>query len=287
MLYRPYSHMAIVSHCITIMVLLLILSAPSMAGQRQKLIITHDANYEPLVYKDEQGLPQGYLIDFWKHFGEANNIDISFKLGSWEESMDWVRNGQADVHAGLFFTMERATFLDFGEPITGLSAAIYITKGLTWNDFLSRPIGVVKGGYAEFFMQTVWSSRQVKSFPQARDMIQAAVAGKIKAFIADQPIAVFYLREFKGQDLLLKYEETYSSQLRVATAKGRNDLNALLHQGWARMDVKKLNYIRGKWFLDVGHDNKWILTGVLVTALIIFIGLLFRILGQKYPPLQE
>jgi len=264
--------------------LFLLLPVPSVAEQRQELIITHDSNYEPFVYLDAQGLPQGYLIDFWEHFGEVNSINITFKLGNWQETLDWMRSGQADVHGGLFFTEKRNKYLDYGEPIANLSAAIYIAKGLTWDDFQEFPVGVVTGGYTEHFMQKSWPDRPVQPFSQARNMIKAAVNGDIKAFVADEPIAVFYLRKFKAQGKLLKFEDAYSNKLRAAVAEGREDLHLILQQGWTRLDAKKLNYIRSKWFLDVDNDRGWALTGALIAALVMFIGLLCRILGRRYTP---
>lgn len=288
MIRRPHFHSPSMPKFLTgVLFLLLVVPTPSAAKLKPKLIVTHDSNYEPLVYINAQGLPQGYLIDFWKHFGEVNNIDIRFKLGDWQETLDWVRTGQADVHGGLFYTEKRNEYLDFGEPITNLSAAIYIAKGLNWDDIKLFPVGIVAGGYTEHFMQHSWPSRPIRPFPQAKDMIKAAVDGDIKAFVADQPIAVFYLRKFKAQNQFLKYQDAYKNTLRVATADGRNDLRALVQNGWKRLDAKRLNYIRSKWFLDVTHDRGWALTGILMVAVVMFIGLLCRILGRRYTPPEE
>ncbi|NDV18429.1 transporter substrate-binding domain-containing protein [Pseudodesulfovibrio sp. JC047] len=260
----------------------LILPDAATATPRPRLIIAHDANYEPLVYEDEQHLPQGYLIDFWKHFGEANNIDIQFKLGDWNETLSWIRTGQADIHGGLFFTKERNQFLNYQNTITALSAGIYIANGQSWNDFDTLPTGVVASGYSEHYMHTAWPNRPTQSFPQAKDMIRAAVNGTIQAFIADEPVAVFYLRKFKAKEAFSKHDVAYSNALKVAVAKDRHDLASLIEHGWARMDPKKLKYIRSKWFLDVEKDRDWALTGILIAALVMFFGLLCRILNGRY-----
>lgn len=288
MLHRPHLYSTIILRLLPgLFFLFLTLPTPSTAKQRQQLIVTHDSNYEPLVYINEQGLPQGYLIDFWKHFGEVNNIDIRFKLGDWQKTLDWVRTGQADVHGGLFFTQKRNEYLKFGEPIIHLSAAIYIAKGMNWDDMKQFPVGVVAGGYTEHFMHHSWPNHPVQTFPQASDMVKAAVDGEIKAFVADQPIAVFYLRKFKAQANFLKYEDAYKNTLRIAVANGRDDLRSLIQNGWKKLDTKRLNYIRSKWFLELESDKGWALTGMLMVAVVMFVGLLCRILGRRYTPPKE
>ena len=251
------------------------------ASQLNELVIAHDENSEPLSYIDETGAPCGYLIDVWKHFAEANHIRVRFLLGSWEESLEWVRTGKADIHGGLFRTDERECYLKFGPTIAPFPGGFYVNKNLSWKAGKTNPAGVMRKGFSESFMQNNYPHRTICSFPQTKAIVAAAARGQIDVFLADLPVATFYLRKFNAQDKFECREVAYTDILRAAVSKDREDLQLLLNNGWKRMNPKRLNYIRGKWFLEVDSDRQWVLISMLIAAFILLLGLIGRLLRKK------
>jgi len=66
------------------------------------LIITGDKDYAPYTYLDSENRPQGFLVDIWKEWGKVNEIPIKFELKEWTQSIEAIKNGQADIHSGAY-----------------------------------------------------------------------------------------------------------------------------------------------------------------------------------------
>lgn len=258
--------------------ILMLPATPTRAGNGiSRLVIAHDANYPPFSYLDESNQPKGYLIDIWRAFGKANSVEIQFKLGTWQESLDMVKNGEATVHGGLFFSSERDHYLDYGPTIADLSTHLYTLNGAT----KMCAVGVVRGGYEENFMRKEQPKRPLILFDQNKAMIEAASTEKIKAFVADQPTGVYYMHVFGMENMLEEPIELYSEPLRVAVGNGKHDMLEFIFYGWLEIDRQELRYIYGKWFMDKGSNPDWLLPVICITLLVLIIGFAIRKTGKR------
>ncbi len=68
----------------------------------QPLIITGDKDYAPYTYLDSENKAQGLLVDVWKEWARVNNIALRFELKEWTQSIDAIKNKQADIHSGAY-----------------------------------------------------------------------------------------------------------------------------------------------------------------------------------------
>ena len=50
------------------------------------LVVSQDAAWPPLAYRDEDGTPRGILIDLWRKFSEVTGRPVEFKLVDWQDS---------------------------------------------------------------------------------------------------------------------------------------------------------------------------------------------------------
>jgi len=254
----------------------------AQAGENiSRLIIAHDANYPPFSFIDESGSPKGYLIDIWRAFGKANSVEIKFKLGTWQESLDMVKNGEADVHGGLFFSVERDRFLDYGPTVTDLSTHLYILKEATTDEATKGIVGVVRGGYEEYYMRNNRPDRPLLLFDQNQTMIEAASKSSIKAFVADQPTGTYYMHIYGIGDLVKDAETLYTKAMRVAVGNGKHGMLEFISYGWMKMDKTELKYIHGKWFLAKEPNPDWLLSGIGIAVLALIIAFIIRKIGRR------
>ena len=258
--------------------ILMLAVTPTIAGNGiSRLVIAHDANYPPFSYLDESNQPKGYLIDIWRAFGKANSVEIEFKLGTWQESLDMVKNGEATVHGGLFFSPERDRYLDYGPTIADVSTYLYTLNGAD----RMCPIGIVRGGYGENFIRKKQPKRPLAFFAQTKAMIEAASAGGIEAFVADQPTGVYYMHIFGMKEMLEEPVELYRKPLRVAVGSGMHDVLEFIFYGWLEIDRQELRYIYGKWFMDKSSNPDWLIPVICSTLLVLIIGFAIRKIGQR------
>lgn len=251
------------------------ISIPATAG-RHTLTVAHSAQYPPYAYLDEEGTPHGYLIDLWNAFGKANNMDIRFKLGSWQESMDMVRDAEADIHGGLFFNEERDVFLDFGPTIMDLTTHLYVRNGLSTVEADTCLVGVVKGGFSEHFMRKERPGRAIITYESSHASIKAAKAGSIDAFIADRPTGIHHMRQLGIIDDFSSKEMLYSNPLRGAVREGDTVTLDIIMQGWPKIAPATVKIIEGKWFVDKTETADWITTGVVISVLTLVAALIIR-----------
>ena len=55
----------------------------------------------PYHFKNEQGQPDGLIIDYWKGWSQKTGILVDFKVMEWSQTIDKVSRGEVDIHAGL------------------------------------------------------------------------------------------------------------------------------------------------------------------------------------------
>lgn len=255
----PLHHLA--SRVLALLLLTVCALAAPLPGQAAKtLIVAHDSHYPPFSYLDEQGKPSGLLIELWQVFGEKNKMQVEFRLVDWQESIDMVRSGKADVHGGLFFSKSRAEFFDFGPKIMDMSTRLFLNSdaSVNFDEDRSLEVGVVSGGLEEAFMRQNHPSHPLITFGDNENMIKAALNGDFKAFVADYPIATYYLHSLHGEEQFRVGPELYHNTLRPAVRRGEKRLRALLEDGWKRISEADQRRIQQKWFRTETRTPGWL-----------------------------
>ncbi|WP_104024791.1 transporter substrate-binding domain-containing diguanylate cyclase [Vibrio hyugaensis] len=194
--------------------------------KRETLIVTNSKAWKPFSYLTPDGEPQGILIDFWREFATRNDLDVQFLLLDWDESLQAVKEGSADIHAGLIYSRERDKYLDFGSVIMPIETQLYVNQdvlGVDVHAVLERgegmDVGVVKGGYEEFFIRKRYPNAIIELYPNNDVMLRAVVERKIFLFVADMQVANFYMATSPDTITFVPALHLYSKDLRIAASK--------------------------------------------------------------------
>ncbi|MFC1716294.1 transporter substrate-binding domain-containing protein, partial [Candidatus Poribacteria bacterium] len=107
--------------------------------------------YMPFFFEGADGRPRGILVDIWDLWSRKTGVPVSFLTLPWAETLTQVRDGKVDINAGVFYTTERDTYLDFSQPffdlathlfyhttdkpLTGIDNLVGIRVGLVTEDF--------------------------------------------------------------------------------------------------------------------------------------------------------
>lgn len=247
-----------------------------MAEQTKQLIVTYESNHSPLAYLDDTGQPTGYLVDYWNAFGQANDVEILFDLTTWDQTLNKVRMGEADVHGGLFQTPGRERFLDYGPTLFEMSTDVYARSDLTSEEADTLPVGVVRADASEEYMREKHPNRELVLFDTFQTLIQAAGDNAIDVFITDRPMALHFLRQLGLADAFRLHSELYTLPLKCAVAKGNTDTLRLLETGVDRIDEKTRESIRKRWFIEPVHESGWFPPGLLAMGFVLVAAVLFR-----------
>ncbi|MBF0447217.1 MAG: transporter substrate-binding domain-containing protein [Magnetococcales bacterium] len=85
------------------------LSAQSPAGEGGEergdtaIRVAYCNDCVPFHFRNEQGNPDGLIIDLWNLWSKKSGQPIHFIPYTWDETIKKVASGEADAHAGLFF----------------------------------------------------------------------------------------------------------------------------------------------------------------------------------------
>ncbi|WP_072722996.1 sensor histidine kinase [Tepidibacter thalassicus] len=278
----------ILKTCVIIMILINCTSFISLGVtyKNPKVIkVTSITNWKPFSYLDSKGNPKGILIDFWKAWGKVNNIKVEFvKATSWAKSLELIKNGEADIHLGLFYNDNRSKYMDFGSPFLDLMTVIYIQEDIdafNINDIKDLGIGVTEENYARYYLEENYPDIKLLIYKDVKDVMNDVKNGKVKAVCIDyynnfRNIS-FYYTELKDFKLL---QTIYTQPLRVAVKKGEKELLNFINNGIKKMSVSEIEGAKSKWeyiniYLTKDKVQKYILIAFIVIILFLLMNILF------------
>lgn len=255
-----------------------ILIASSLSAT-ESLVISNSKAWKPFSFINEKGEPDGLLVDYWKHYGEVNNVSIEFRLSDWQPSLDAVKNGASQLHSGLLYSDQRAEYLAFGKSSFNLETFLYLATSqiqpqsmLTPNQGL--PVGVVKGGYEEEFMMLAYSHLPLVLFSNNEEMLTAAKSGDISSFVADKQVANYYLI---GSNKFTPTIKLYEKPIRFAVAKTNLALLEKLNQGIGAISNKDLDRIKQKWINTETELPSWLIPTSITVLVLALLGYVFTL----------
>lgn len=215
------------------------------------LIVANSKAWKPFSYIDDSGEPQGLLVDIWKEYARVNDVDIIFMLTDWNESVQLVRSGKADVHAGLLWSDTRESFLDYLDGVVKIDTQLFFSAdylGTNVDHFLqSGELGVVAGGYEESYIRENYPNVKLISYSNNEVMLNGAFSGEISAFVADFQVANFYLYTSSQPSSFSPVKHLYSAQIRPAVKEGAHKLRIQLETGMSNVSKVDLQRIQRKW----------------------------------------
>ena len=66
------------------------------------------------------------IVELWQLWSEKTGIAIDFHPASWAETLQRVRDGRSQVHAGLFFNEQRDHYLDYGSALAKTDTHVFL-----------------------------------------------------------------------------------------------------------------------------------------------------------------
>ena len=226
------------------------------------LRIVYNVGVAPLKFEDEARRLLGFLPDLWEAWSRKTGMEIEFvRAETFEESLDLLRQGKVDLHAGLFKTPEREEFLDYSDRILTLDYHIFTHPSVMPVKSLESTggllIGVQRGGFTERFVRSkIPSSSRIVVYERFQDLFRAALNGEIKVFISTELSLLYYLKENWHTNLFEfnKDHPLYTQTYHTATRRGNRDLIELVNEGFKALGADTRKKIRDKWIVP-GFDR--------------------------------
>ena len=236
-----------------LLVLVYLCPAPLLAGSPERISVAYSVDSIPFQYTDEQGQPNGIIIDYWKLWSEKTGIAVDFIGAAWNETLALTRDGKVDAHAGLFFNAERDRFLDYGVALTRTDTNVFFHNSIGIPDELRKlsayRIGVLEKDFVEGYLKQQVTPDAVIGFPDYSTIMARLQSGELKVFAADTPTGLYYLAR-AGMLAKFHYDHLtplYQNDWLVASRAGNAGMLELIDQGMSLISPEERKRIERRW----------------------------------------
>ena len=219
----------------------------------RKLVIAYPEDSSPFFFTDQQGEARGLVIDLWQLWAQKTGVVIEFWPGTWQETLEMIRQGQADVHAGLIYSQERDNYLDFTAPITHTELGIFFHKNILGirdlQDLRGFKIGVITGSYAEEYLRKHLPQAILARYASFSELLDAAQHEEIRVFVRSIENTLWWLkqREILDEFRYVPQPQLAHQTISAAVPEGRFDLTGLIIRGMNQISVDERAALEQQW----------------------------------------
>ena len=256
---------------------LLLVTLPSFgeaANSLEKISVAYCEDCVPFQFQDENGQPAGMISDHWRLWEQKTGIKVDYQPAPWYETLNMVRDGTTDAHAGLFKNEERDTFLEYGIALHKSDSNFFHHKSIPHmekvEEMRAYRVGVLTSDYHEQYLKQRLPKGSVVTYPTFKELMAALVRKDILVFVADMHSGVHYLKETEQTNDYTASKEHLinSNNWFVASKNGNSAIIEKINSGMAQITAQEDQQINERWGLLQGptsmqltkEEKKWIAT---------------------------
>ncbi len=161
-----------------------------LRGVQARTVRVVAAPYTPFVFQQD-GKLTGFDIDLLNTICSINRLDCKVKLVTFEQMMNMLVKGEADVGIGaIYVTEERKKAVNFTRPYlnTGLVMVSLATRPVQPNELENKRVGVKKGATGEQVARRLarkFRGLQIVSFISTEESFDALAKGQVDVVFND------------------------------------------------------------------------------------------------------
>jgi polar amino acid transport system substrate-binding protein len=219
----------------------------------------------PFKFTTKDGKPTGILNDYWRLWGKINHVKINFiKTATFQESLDMIENGKADLNAGAFYNKRRGDNFLYSKPIININYHIYYSSKLSavnkLDDLNGLIVGVVRGGYSETIAEKSLNPNQILVYDSYQSMLLSALRGEILAFLSTEIHFNYFLSKNNIQNIFQSSNFPIVKKTYYGVVSGnRKDIINLIKSGQDKIPEEEVSLLKKKWIKYISNNNKSVL----------------------------
>lgn len=237
---------------------------PSVNNSKGKAVIQSASEYSyPPFSIVNNGEADGFSVELLRSALQELNLDVSFKVGSWNELKEDLKQGRIQTLPLVGRTPEREKVYDFTAAYMTLHGAVFVRKGddriKTIDDLLDKKVVVMKGDNAEEYAQRDNISTSIISVDTYEIAMQLLSEGKYDAVVAQHLMGIQLLNDMGMSDNIIPALrlDRFRQEFSFAVRKGDKKLLKLLDEGLAIVKANgTYDRLYNKWFSTVLEGDK-------------------------------
>jgi PAS domain S-box-containing protein len=239
----------------------------------------------PTYYRDNKtGEAAGFAVDVINAIGKKTGYSITFQFKKdFQEMIDAVKNGTADISPSLGISEERMKVLSFTLPIQAEPVSVFVRAGskITGLEDDMR-VGVMKGSISFQIIHKLPQKVRLITYDSFQGGLHDLLAGQIEAFSGHES-ALLTLARNAGIENRIKIAGAPLTELKraIAMRKGNSRLLAELNKAVDDfVDTPQYNQLYTKWY---GAPKRyWTVQRVIIYSVVVIIVIVIIMAGWRH-----
>ncbi|MTJ93289.1 MAG: transporter substrate-binding domain-containing protein [Desulfovibrio sp.] len=214
---------------------------------------------EPLSFTSKAGEPVGFMVDMWRLWGEKVGRPVKFVMADWQESLDILRAGKADIHFSMYITPERARWAKFGPAVSpgmgGVLLAVAAGKKIIDPSQLGDSVvSVLEGSLQEEYMREHFPNVRLLVVKNGSELFLSVVRGEAVGLASNFPSAYGVIDKMGLNSFFMPQAmPLFVRNLHPAVLRNRDDLAQLLDEGLSRISRAEMMALEERWIRNPAH----------------------------------
>ena len=260
--------MARFHHSVFCCLLLLVLASANLAQAASKFSLMADGapitvvcmkDNEPLSFISKTGEPVGLMIDLWRLWGEKVGRPVKFIMADWQDTLDALKSGQADIHFSMYITPDRARWAKFGPSISPGMGGLLLSASagktiLDPSQLGNATIAVMEGSLQEDYLREHFPAAKLLVVRNSTEMFMAVANGTADGLTSNFPSAYGTIDRLGLNSIFMPLAMTlFTRNLHPAVLRDRDDLARLMDEGLSRISRAELVSLEERWVRNPAH----------------------------------
>jgi len=222
-------------------------------SRKEPIKIVYARFMSPYTFEDDTGAAQGLAVDLLRLWSKKTGIPVQFSSATWNDGLQMMRDGKADIHASLYYNKERDPYLDYAAVVVSSKGGVFFHKSISNlkspGDLKGFRVGVLSGSYHEQYIRKHLHEVVLVAYPEFPKMLDAAQKGDIRVFVDDVGTTLYRLQK-RGLIDEFRYNPSlilYSNNFWIAVREGDKKLANALEEGMALVTPGERATLERKW----------------------------------------
>ncbi len=214
--------------------------------------------FSPLEYIDENGEHNGISRSFLDEI--AKRLDVEFVWSenkSWDEGIEKIKSGEADILPSVTTTKERESFLIFTDVYMNFSNVIYTRVDdqhfTTMEDLSGFSVAQAKGTAVIDFIHENYPDVKVIEVENTYDALKLLSTGQVDAYIGDIPSVTDFIAKLGYSNITITGTTTHTSNDAIGIRSDLPLLASAMQKALADISSQRKNEILKSW-ISTGNE---------------------------------
>ncbi len=256
-----------------------VIHAQKAERANRTIVYAGDKNFYPFEYLDDSGKPAGFFIDLLREISKKTNIKIEVELKKWSHVITGLKEHKKYDLAAVYFSNERAEFLDFGNPLFLTYDFLILNKNSNnitdISELVSHEVLVEKGGWSADYIRMNLPSIKIVEVTSEPEALKLVNEEKYDYAIVNYSTALGNIKRLNLKNVFPATVIIAPREYGFATPAGDTLLISAINEAVDSLKKEGVySALYKKWFL---HDEskekyasylKWTIFGILTLILL-------------------